>query len=300
MRNLANPCYPMVVPPNNKDVKDLPDYLKNDNDNFNFFRKPLVQWDANSQSRVDHSLSSTQAYSPTHVESQEIGQEMAIMVKGPWTTKEDKRLIKLVERFGIKQWSLIAKSLNGRIGKQCKERWENHLRPDIKKEMWTEEEEKTLIEAHKEMGNKWKAISLKLPGRTENMVKNHFHSTKRLKIVKMKKSKPTNSKGTLLQEYVMEITTPKKESTDPVENMSTQIYDQENDEVNWNLHSNVPSTNGNDGYVPMMINADEISSELDMDDNTMHYEDAMEMGSLMSETMMKSEMEFMESIMGKP
>ncbi|PHT53836.1 hypothetical protein CQW23_08298 [Capsicum baccatum] len=52
--------------------------------------------------------------------------------KGQWTIEEDRILINLVEKFGDRKWSEIAKMLKGRIGKQCRERWNNHLRPDIK------------------------------------------------------------------------------------------------------------------------------------------------------------------------
>jgi Myb-like DNA-binding domain len=41
-------------------------------------------------------------------------------------------LLKLVKQHGVRKWSQIAKNLEGRIGKQCRERWHNHLRPDIK------------------------------------------------------------------------------------------------------------------------------------------------------------------------
>jgi len=41
-------------------------------------------------------------------------------------------LIQLVEQYGLRKWSHIAQALPGRIGKQCRERWHNHLRPDIK------------------------------------------------------------------------------------------------------------------------------------------------------------------------
>ncbi|KAJ6302020.1 hypothetical protein OIU77_016177 [Salix suchowensis] len=54
------------------------------------------------------------------------------VIKGQWSPQEDRLLVHLVKQYGIKKWSLIAKMLEGRVGKQCRERWHNHLRPDIK------------------------------------------------------------------------------------------------------------------------------------------------------------------------
>lgn len=71
------------------------------------------------------------------------------LVKGPWTKEEDEIVIKLVKNNGAKNWSKIAESLPGRIGKQCRERWHNHLNPDIRKDRWTEEEDLAIMEAHR-------------------------------------------------------------------------------------------------------------------------------------------------------
>jgi hypothetical protein len=54
----------------------------------------------------------------------------------------------MVKQTGPKNWSEIAKALPGRIGKQCRERWHNHLNPEIKKEKWTEQEDEIIIQAH--------------------------------------------------------------------------------------------------------------------------------------------------------
>ena len=88
-------------------------------------------------------------------------------MKGPWTKEEDEIVLKLVEKFGPKNWSKVANNLPGRIGKQCRERyykinsdikkinknnnsrWHNHLNPKIRKERWTEEEDSAIMEAHK-------------------------------------------------------------------------------------------------------------------------------------------------------
>nr|POE69942.1 transcription factor myb3r-5 [Quercus suber] len=68
--------------------------------------------------------------------------------------QEDDLICELVAKQGKKKWCEISKSLLGRIGKQCRERWHNHLNPNIKKTAWTKEEESILINAHQMYGNK--------------------------------------------------------------------------------------------------------------------------------------------------
>ena len=115
--------------------------------------------------------------SPGGMEEADLDNDEAPAKRRPWGPDEDEHLRQLVHIYGIKSWAKIATQLNNRNGKQCRERWRNHLRPELNKGDWSNQEDIDIWERVQEMGTKWAQISeMYMPQRTDNDIKNRWNS----------------------------------------------------------------------------------------------------------------------------
>nr|AGN52130.1 MYB-related transcription factor [Salvia miltiorrhiza]AGN52240.1 MYB-related transcription factor [Salvia miltiorrhiza] len=164
--------------------------------------------------------------------------------KGHWTTSQDRKLRTLVSRFGY-NWSKVGRLMAPRIGKQCRERWHNNLRPPISKNIvWSDEEEMIMIEGQKRFGNRWSRIARLTPGRSENDVKNKWNKT-------LRRQFSSKNISTLVQNYILMNTPPPISTTTP----SPLTFNQPN--INAPFSFFTPPPNPNDYVTDLPLSVDD-------------------------------------------
>nr|BCB17002.1 MYB transcription factor [Mangifera indica] len=105
--------------------------------------------------------------------------------RGAWTAREDKILKDYIAEHGEGRWRNLPKEAGlKRCGKSCRLRWLNYLRPDIKRGNISPDEEELIIRLHKLLGNRWSLIAGRLPGRTDNEIKNYWNTNLAKKLQK--------------------------------------------------------------------------------------------------------------------
>jgi hypothetical protein len=168
------------------------------------------------------------------------------LVKGSWTRQEDEMIIHFVQENGIKDWSKLASLLPGRLGKQCRERWRNHLDPDVNRAPWTDEEDQILIDWHEKIGSKWVKMADYLPGRSDNAIKNRWNSTlaKRIEYEQTGAARPKRGRPSqkTLAERALDQTKPKSADDLPKPPRFDDIIgDNRDSDVRFDMSGQVPT-----------------------------------------------------------
>ncbi|XP_077252672.1 transcription factor MYB27-like [Tasmannia lanceolata] len=144
--------------------------------------------------------------------------------KGPWMEEEDMKLATFVALLGERRWDYLARASGlKRSGKSCRLRWLNYLRPDLKHGRMNGQEEEIILQLHARWGNKWSKIARKLPGRTDNEIKNYWRTHLRKKAqIREQEETVRRQLGTAIRDDAHEFSTQSSETHGSAkENMCT-------------------------------------------------------------------------------
>ncbi|KAK4492395.1 hypothetical protein RD792_003200 [Penstemon davidsonii] len=155
-----------------------------------------------------------------------------IRKKGLWSPNEDDKLMNYMMTNGQGCWNEVARKAGlQRCGKSCRLRWINYLRPDLKRGAFSKQEEDLIIHLHSLLGNRWSQIAARLPGRTDNEIKNFWNAIKKRLKISLPSSTtyehvvdymPNNGLYSNVQPYLPQA----RISHDTLKN-STSVYDQD-------------------------------------------------------------------------
>ncbi|KAG6745785.1 hypothetical protein POTOM_050292 [Populus tomentosa] len=172
--------------------------------------------------------------------------------KGAWSQQEDQKLIDYIQKHGEGCWRSLPQAAGLlRCGKSCRLRWRNYLRPDLKRDGFGEDEEDLIIRLHALLGNRWSLIAGRLPGRTDNEVKNYWNSHIRKKL----ESSHRNIGFTRLRAEISSAARSKSQANDPetLLAVNNQVFDsnggkpepsnKSSSDINLDLTLSIPSKN---------------------------------------------------------
>ncbi|KAL5728621.1 hypothetical protein ACHQM5_001686 [Ranunculus cassubicifolius] len=141
--------------------------------------------------------------------------------RGAWTSHEDKLLTDYIQLHGQGRWRELPKKAGlKRCGKSCRLRWLNYLRPDIKRGNISPDEEQLIIKLHKLLGNRWSLIAGRLPGRTDNEIKNYWNTN----LGKRVEGCSTTNSGTSRMKKHMTESSNEAETSSKVQVIRTKAY----------------------------------------------------------------------------